>query len=135
MSRNNPILEYLLAAVMLGLLILCMVGCKTTAPAIPTSHERDSVRTEYVHDSVYIDRWHTEYQRGDTVFVRDSIWRDRWHNKHDSIYISNTDTITVIQEVVKPASAFWKGSGIAFWILLGLVVLGIVVGIIIKIAK
>ena len=43
--------------------------------------------------------------------------------------------ITQSVEIEKKGSAFWKGSGIAFWVLLGLVVLAGCIGLIIKFAK
>lgn len=38
-------------------------------------------------------------------------------------------------EIEKKGSAFWKGSGIAFWVLIGMLVLGAAIGLIIKFAK
>ena len=132
------------AIVLIVLAIVCS-GCKTPCPCAAAgtntqhSETNDSVHTEYVHDSIYIDRWHKEYVKGDTVFVRDSVFRDRWHYKqlHDSIYIASVDTITntITVEVEKKGSAFWRGSGIALWVLIGCMVLGVIIGIIIKIAK
>ena len=121
-------------------LLLCgiLTSCKTPA-VVGGSHEhtRDSVRTEYKYDSIFIDRWHTKWMSGDTVFIHDSIWRDRI--KHDSIfsYIDNSTTDTIYQtiEVEKKGAAFWKGSGIAFWILIGILVIGGAVGLCIKFAK
>ena len=56
--------------------------------------QRDSI---HVHDSIYMKEW----MCGDTVYQ----WRDRWHTKwreklvHDSIYISKTDTVKVVETV------------------------------------
>ena len=137
MTAQRPILPELLAIILFCILLFCMVSCKCPCAAIPSggTHDHDSVRTEYVHDSIYTDRWHTEYMRGDTLYIHDSIWRDRWHMKHDSVYVNNSDTIYVTVEVEKKGSAFWKGSGIALWVLIGCIVLGCVIGIIIKFAK
>lgn len=136
-DKKHGIIAYSLIAVILSFIILCFVGCKCPCSVIPSggTHNRDSVRTEYVHDSVTIDRWHKEYIKGDTVFIHDSVWRDRWRNKYDSIYINNTDTIYQTIEVEKKGSAFWKGSGIALWCLIGALVIGVIIGIIIKFAK
>ena len=127
----------IMAIFLFCLLLFCMVSCKCPCAAIGEQHagSHDSVRIELVHDSVTIDRWHKEYIKGDTVFIRDSVWRDRWRNKHDSIFICNSDTIYQTIEVEKKGSAFWKGSGIALWVLIGCIVLGLIVGLIIKIAK
>jgi hypothetical protein len=88
-------------------------------------------------DTIYRDRWHKEYQKGDTVFIHDSI--DRWHKKyiylHDSINNSRTDTIYQQIQVEKKGSAFLRNSGIALWILIALFVVSVIIGIIIKFAK
>ena len=144
-DRVLRIISLILWGIILAAIVLSFTGCKTPCPCASAgtntqhSETNDSVHTEYVHDSIYIDRWHKEYVKGDTVFVRDSVFRDRWHYKqlHDSVYIAQTDTITntIVQEVEKPANAFWKGSGIALWVLIGAIVLGAIIGIIIKFAK
>lgn len=36
MTRNNPIFEYLLAAIMIGCLLLAMFGCRTQQPIVQT---------------------------------------------------------------------------------------------------
>lgn len=130
-------LVYLMAAMLVGVML---TGCKTLPQTpLPSTHDHhgDSVHTEYVHDSIYIDRWHTQYQKGDTVFIHDSIFRDRWHktNIHDSIYISNTDTIYQTVEIEKKGSAFLRNSGIALWVLIGLMVIAVIIGIVLKFAK
>lgn len=116
--------------------VLC--SCKTLPVPVSSSHDsHDSVRTEYRIDTIYRDRYHTEYMRGDTLIIRDSIdrWRIREVYIHDSIDNSRTDTIVRTVEIEKKGAAFWKGSGIAFWILLGVLVLGVAIGLIIKFAK
>ena len=141
MSKNKNIFCDLLILLAFLLVVLFVTGCKTL-PAVPTpsgthDHQRDSIRTEYVHDSIYIDRWHKEYQKGDTVFIHDSIFRDRWHNRdvHDSVYISMIDTIYQTVQIEKKGSAFLRNSGIALWVLIGLLVLAVITGIVLKFAK
>lgn len=142
-GNNRNVFWWLLFAIVTFVCVMGMVGCKTPCPcaALPSGgthdHTGDSVRTEYVHDSITIDRWHTRYVKGDTVYVRDSIFRERWRNKHDSIYINNTDTIrdTVTVEVEKKGSAFLRNSGIALWVLIALFVIAAIIGIVLKFAK
>ena len=144
MSRNNNILPAITAAIIAGILLLamcCLHSCKCPCAAIPsggtTHQEHDSTRTEYIHDSVYIHHWHTEKQKGDTFYIHDSIdrYKDRFVYIHDSIDNSRIDTIYQTIEIEKKGSAFWKGSGIALWVLIGALVLGAIIGLIIKIAK
>lgn len=127
--------------ILVVILFLLVVGCKAVVPVVSTTaeHNRDSMRIEYKHDSIYIDRWHHIYTQGDTVYIYDSIWRDRWHtiNKHDSIYINSTDTIyqTSTIEVEKKGSAFLRNSGIALWVLIGIFILTVIIGIILRFVK
>ena len=145
-TRNDIVrtLAFAAAAAIFTLLFLSLAGCKCPCSVIPGgTHDHDSVHTEYVHDSVTVykidsifrDRWRT----GDTVFMETTkyqkLYRDREVIKHDSVYINNTDTIYQQIEVTKPINNFWKGSGIAFWILLALLMIGVATGIAIKIIK
>lgn len=140
MNRQNPILLHLVFVIVLLMIAFALAACRTTQPvAIPQIHERetDSVRTEYVHDSTHIDRWHTITIKGDTVLIHDSI--DRWHDRfvyiHDSIDNSRIDTISQIVEIEKPQSIFLRNSGIALWVIIGVLILGVIIGIVIKFAK
>ena len=76
-----------------------------TDTLIQTKVEKDSV----VHrDSVYVHEW----QKGDTVYMEKVKWMTRWENhlKHDTLYISKTDTVkvkdVVVKEVKKPMGWF-----------------------------
>ena len=136
MRRNDSIGQWLIAAAFVCCLLFACAGCKTTAPSAPTNTaRRDSARIEYKHDSIYIDRWHTVYTKGDTVYVYDSIWRDRWHTRHDTLCVNKSDTI--YQQVVteKKSSVFLRNSGIALWVIIALLILSVLTGIIIKFAK
>ena len=138
MSRNNPIFIRFLILLVSILVLFAFLSCKTMTVA-PTAHSEthDSIRTEYRQDSIYVDRWHSVYVKGDTVLIHDSI--DRWRTRTDSVYkyvyVNTCDTITQTIEVEKEGAAFWKGSGIAFWVLIGLMTIGITIGLIIKFAK
>lgn len=136
-DRRERVSAVILIALLLTYIICLFSGCKSPQlPTLPTNvHSRDSIQKEYVHDSIYIDRWHKEYTKGDTVFIHDSIFRDRWKYKHDSIYISKIDTIHNQIIVEKKGSAFLRNSGIALWVLVGLILLAVIIGIILKFAK
>ena len=97
-------------------------------------HDTTFVAKE-VHDSTYIDKWHTVYVNGDTVRLRDSIVVYRYRVKTDTSYISVeqpvTTTVTETVEVKKPLS-WWQKALIA----LGSLTLVVAVGaIVIKIMK
>lgn len=139
MISRNDIWQWIIYAAFITCLccvVLSATGCKSPVPTIPTNtHNRDSVRIEYKHDSIWNDRWHTIYTKGDTVYVHDSVSVDRWHITHDTIANNTTDTIYQQVYVEKKGNTFLRNSGIALWVLIALFVAGIIVGIIIKFAK
>lgn len=139
MNRQNPILIYLLALIIGMMTLLAFVGCKAPGVTSGGMHRQahDSVRVEYIHDSVYVDRWHKQYVKGDTVYIHDSIdrWREHKVYIHDSIDNSRIDTVYQPIEVEKKGSAFLQGSGIAFWVLIAIITIAGAIGLIIKFAK
>ena len=124
-------------AIFIAMVLFAMVGCKGSAPAVLGSAQshRDSTRIEYKHDSIFTDRWHTRYIKGDTVYIHDSIFTDRWHRSHDTIRIEKTDTIPVPVPYEKKGSTFLRNSGIALWVIIALIILAVIAGIVIKVAK
>ena len=107
-----------------------LTSCKSQATLPVTDyHGRDSIRTEYVHDSIYIDKYHNVYTKGDTVYQFDSIYL--YVAKHDTVTsnIALIDTIYKRDVVEKPLTnrqIFLQRSGIALWIILTFAVLAAV---------
>lgn len=139
MNDNNAILSILVAGALLVLLFTCFVGCKSLPPAVvpqvhsehnghdrdhssarsDSIHIRDSIVYRWKHDTLMVNRWHTEY-------------RDRW--RHDTLTVRDTvqvtDSIPFPVYVEKPVprqlngwQRFIYGSGYSFWALL---ILGLV---------
>lgn len=83
--------------------------------------------TDRVIDSVYIDRYHTIYQSGDTVYKYDSVvdYRYKYINdtifKNDTIYSTKTNTET---KEVNHLTKCQSRQIVGFWVLL-LSVLGL----------
>lgn len=123
------------------LALVSFVSCKTLPQVVPhtnvSNRDSDNEHTEYVQDSIYIDRIRKEFVKGDTVFIHDSI--DRWRSKfvyiHDSIDNSRIDTIYNTVQVEKKGSAFLRNSGIALWVIIALLVVSVIIGIVLKFAK
>ena len=84
-------------------LCLMLAGCKTVKETVEVP--------VYVHDSTFIDRWHTEYQKGDTIFITNEVTKIVTKLKTDTAYkyiekpvvVSKTETV----EVKKPLS-WWQ---------------------------
>ncbi len=149
MFNLGQILRIVAGGIIIALLLLCcfvLSGCKSqqslTSIVAPASHneQNDSIEKHYRRDTVFIDRWHREVQRGDTAYIHDSIFFYNGKEIYDTIRIANntTDTITNIVEVEKQLSkndVFLKRSGVALWIILSLLILAVIIGIVIKFAK
>lgn len=119
-------LQVALAAIVVAL-FLVFFGC-SSQQVLPVPHPRDSVRIEVRErvDSVYVDRWHVEHTKGDTIYVHDSIYVTKWRyiNKADTICVR--DSVPIVHEVVKEVrkrNAYDKFTARGFWILAGLLVL------------
>ena len=111
---------------------LLLVGCKgiKTTVEVPVYIHDTSYIAKEVHDSTFVDRWHTIYQKGDTIFITNEVTKIVTKIKTDTAYkyiekpvtISKTETV----EVKKPLTWWQKTllySGAAVWILtIGLVV-------------
>lgn len=94
-------------------LCLLLTGCKAVKETVEVPvYIHDTVYTVKVqHDSTFVDRWHTVYQKEDTVYMHDSIYVTHWKIKTDTIY-SSTEipipiTTTETVEVKKPLS-WWQ---------------------------
>ena len=96
-----------------GLLLLTMVGCKSLKQTVevPVYVHDTAYLAKEVHDSTYIDRWHAEYQKGDTIYITDEVTKTVTKIKIDTAYkyvekpvtISKTETV----EVKKPLT-WWQ---------------------------
>lgn len=112
--------------------LLSVVGCRTIEQTTDHTHQKDSVRVEYITklDSIYL--WEKDSifikEKGDTIFV------DKWHLRykdkivlqHDSIYIDKivTDSVSVTKvEQVRYVPTFYKTCTWLWWILVVAVVL------------
>lgn len=108
--------------IVLCALLCALSSCKQTE-YIPIHDTTYTVRE--VHDSSYVDRWHTIEVKGDTVYVRDSHMSVTYRTITDTAYkyIEKPVTVTVeqIKEVAKPLSWWQKAlmwSGVAALVVL-----------------
>ena len=77
----------------------------------------------FLHDSTYIDRWHTVEVKGDTVFATDIRVESKYVTRYDTVYKSVEKPVTLIEtvEVAKPLSWWQKAlmwSGVAALVVL-----------------
>ena len=92
---------------------MLLVGCKglKTTMEVPVYIHDTSYIAKEVHDSTFIDRWHTICQKGDTIFITNEVTKIVTKIKTDTAckYIERPVTVskTEIVEVEKPLS-WWQ---------------------------
>ena len=109
MSRRKSLVRFCSVVA----LCLMLAGCKAVKQTVEVPvyvHDTTYVAKE-VHDSTFIDRWHTEYQKGDTIFITNEVTKIVTKLKTDTAYkyiekpvvVSKTETV----EVEKPLT-WWQ---------------------------
>ena len=93
--------------------LLTGCSCLRRTVEVPVYIHDTTYTAKEVHDSTFIDRWHTEYQKGDTIYITDEVTKIVTKIKIDTAYkyvekpvtISKTETV----EVKKPLRWWQKG--------------------------
>lgn len=114
------------------MLLLCMTGCKGLRQTVevPVEVHDTTFVAQMVHDSVWVDRWHTVFAMGDTVWMRDSVVQVVVKRKVDTAFRYVERPVEVVKtemvEVEKPLS-WWQQLlihvGVASLVILVVVVL------------
>ena len=110
------VIRIIVAALLVALLVTILPSCKTV-DCIPEVVYRDSIRTEYIHDSIY------RYER-DSIYIHqksDTVWMEKYITRYkdvlkverDTVWRDNTQTIVKEVEVEKPIAPFVKW--LAWW--------------------
>lgn len=118
----NTIRHRLMKALLLLIISLLSYSCATSRKAIKQEESKDSasVRTEFVwltkkvHDSIYLRDSVFVEKKGDTVYL--NKWRTQYRERliHDTIIVETTDTLRIkkwqVKEVLKSPSFFqmWR---------------------------
>jgi len=99
--------------------LICLIGlsgCKnwrTITVEKPVYIHDTTQMVKEVHDSTFIDRWHTIYQKGDTVYITNNQITVKYRTITDTAYkyVEKPVTVTVsqIKEVEKPLKGWQKG--------------------------
>lgn len=82
------------------ILMLFVTSCKTSK-TIESVHDtlyinNKTIDYKYLHDSIYIDRWHNVYTKGDTIFMTDSVVKYKYVINNDTFIC--TDTIYKVRD-------------------------------------
>lgn len=105
------IIRIIVAALLVALLVTILPSCKTV-DCLPEVVYKDSIRTEYKHDSTYIYQRDSIFikEKADTVFVNKYVtrYKDVLKVERDTVWRDNTQTIVKEVEVEKPIAPFVK---------------------------
>lgn len=81
------------------LLLLCSCSIRRQVEQTQHSSTYDSVVVKVAEriDSVYIDRYHTITQSGDTIYRTDSVicYKWQWRTNTDTMVVAKTDTLYI----------------------------------------
>lgn len=95
--------------------LICLTASATSCRSVNEIVKEIPVHdTTYItktqHDSTYIDRWHTEYIKGDTVWKKDSVLVVRWRDRNDTVrlYVEKPVEVEKIVNVEKKLNFFQK---------------------------
>lgn len=98
-------------AVALICLTVSATSCRSVNEIVKEVPVHDTTYiTKTQHDSTYIDRWHTEYIKGDTVWKKDSVLVVRWRDRNDTVrlYVEKPVEVEKIVKVEKNLNLFQK---------------------------
>ena len=112
-------------------LLLSLVGCKAARHTVEVPvYIHDTTQTvSLLHDSTYVDRWHTIETRGDTVFVTRTETLCRYRTRTDTALLYREVPVLQKVEVYREKELTrWQRFRLgAFWWLAGAAALSLAV--------
>lgn len=83
------------------MLAMLLCGCSGLRKTVVVTHATHDTmyfnRIQY--DSVYIDRWRVVDRLNDTVFVCDTMREYRYKMFHDTVRVSQIDSVPIVHEI------------------------------------
>lgn len=123
------IFRIILAVVFIAL-FLSFIGCKHLPPPIPQAQRNSThTRTELRVDTLWRDRWHTVYIKGDTVFIHDSIYFEKikYRDRIDSVMVRDSIPYPVeVTKEVRVRNGYDRFTARGFWIYTAIILAGLI---------
>ena len=125
--RTNNTIQTIVAAICVAVVALMLSGCKAQ-DCIPETIVKDSIRTEYKLDSIYLYEKDSVFikEKADTVFVEK--WKTRYKDvmkiERDTIYQENKVVEVKVEQYVPQYIKWFAGIG-AFFVVFYLVKIGL----------
>ena len=125
--RIDHIIRTIVAALCVAALVWMLQGCKVQ-DCIPETIVRDSIVTEYKHDSTYIYQHDSIFikEKADTIFVNKYVtrYKDVLKIERDTIWQENKVVEVKVEQYVPQHIKWFAGIG-AFFIVFYLVKIGL----------
>ena len=125
--RIDYIIQTIVAALCVAALVWMLQGCKVQ-DCIPETIVRDSIVTEYKHDSTYIYQHDSIFikEKADTIFVNKYVtrYKDVMKIERDTIWQENKVVEVKVEQYVPQHIKWFAGIG-AFFIVFYLVKIGL----------
>ena len=125
--RIDYIIQTIVAALCVAALVWMLQGCKVQY-CIPETIVRDSIVTEYKHDSTYIYQHDSIFikEKADTIFVNKYVtrYKDVLKIERDTIWQENKVVEVKVEQYVPQHIKWFAGIG-AFFIVFYLVKIGL----------
>ena len=125
--RIDYIIQTIVAALCVAALVWMLQGCKVQ-DCIPETIVRDSIVTEYKHDSTYIYQHDSIFikEKADTIFVNKYVtrYKDVLKIERDTIWQENKVVEVKVEQYVPQHIKWFAGIG-AFFIVFYLVKIGL----------
>lgn len=115
-DHDRTILFFAIAMTLFLLIGLLFAAC---SPKVITEIHTQVVRdTTHLHDSIYIDKWHTQLQKGDTIILRDSVfvYKYKYLDKVKEVIVRDSIPYAVeLEKIVHKRSGYDKFCSRFFW--------------------
>lgn len=99
-------------------------GCSPKVqPFLRTTTDSTRIHYQTKYDSIFIDRWHTIKEQGDTIFVRDSIFIEKWKEKNTRDTILVRDSVPYeVPKYIRQRNNYDRFTATGFWIMIALAI-------------
>jgi hypothetical protein len=118
------ILQTILAALAVAAFLVCFGCSPKVQPSLRPTTDSTRIHYQTKYDSIFIDRWHTIKEQGDTIFVRDSIFIEKWKEKHTRDTICVRDSVPYeVPKYIRQRNGYDRFTARGFWIMVALAII------------
>lgn len=117
------ILQTILAALAVAAFLVCFGCSPKVQPSLRIATDSTHAHYETKYDSIWVDRWHTIKEKGDTIWIHDSIFIEKWREKHTSDTICVRDSIPYeVSKYIRQRNGYDRFTARGFWIMIALAI-------------